>query len=85
MGTQPRQLVPEGPTSPRSVGPSESRVCAVPGNLTAQGLGAERGQQRHGSPAEENTAERLWRGMSNFVDIAGAEVSCSPSVWVSQY
>lgn len=53
--------------------PRDSRVCAVPGNLTAQGLGAEQGQQRHRSAAEENTAERLWTGINNFVGITNAE------------
>lgn len=84
MGTEPRQFEPEGLTSPSSVGPWDSRLCAVPGNLTAQGR-AGQGQQRLGSPAEENTAEGLWTGMSNSVDITTAGVSCSPSVWVSLY
>ena len=54
-----RVVVPEGPASPRSMGPLDSWVCAVPQNLIGQGLGVEWGQQRHGSSAEEKNSREV--------------------------
>lgn len=51
--------MPEGTTSPRSMGPLDSSACAVPRNLMGQGLGVESGQQRHRSSAEEKNSREV--------------------------